>query len=65
MSDHTHVPDKLHAYSLQIRHMLYELISIEPDLIVSTEAYDDVALERIVKSESSRKSVFSILEVAI
>ena len=25
--------------------MLYELISIEPDLIVSTEAYDDVALE--------------------
>lgn len=45
MSDHTHVPDKLHAYSLQIRHMLYELISIEPDLIVSTEAYDDVALE--------------------
>ena len=45
MSDHTHVPDKLHAYSLQVRHMLYELISVEPELTVSTEAFDDVALD--------------------
>jgi hypothetical protein len=43
--DKTHVPDKLYAYTLQIRHMMYELISLDLDKIVSTEAYEDVAVE--------------------
>lgn len=44
MSGNTHVPDKLEGYLLQVRHALFELISIE-DRIVSVEAFDDVAVE--------------------
>ena len=45
MADNTLVPDKLYAYTLQVRHMMYELISIDSDRIVSVEAIDDVAIE--------------------
>lgn len=44
MPDNTHVPSKLEGYMLQVRHALYELISLE-DRVVSVEAYDDVAVE--------------------
>lgn len=44
MPDNTHVPSKLEGYMLQVRHALYELISLD-DRIVSVEAYDDVAVE--------------------
>ena len=42
--DNTHVPDKLEAYLLQVRHALFELICVE-ERVVSIEAYDDVAVE--------------------
>lgn len=45
MSDNTHVPDKLEGYMLQVRHALYELISLD-ERVVSVEAYDDVAVEK-------------------
>jgi len=45
MSDRTHVPDKLQGYLIQVRHMLYELISLDLEHIVSIEAYDDIAIE--------------------
>lgn len=45
MKDRTHVPDKLEGYLLQTRHALFDLISHDPNLIVSVEAYDDVATE--------------------
>jgi hypothetical protein len=44
MFDKTLVPDKLHGYMLQVRHMLYELISVD-NRIVSIEAFDDVAVD--------------------
>lgn len=44
MCGNTHVPDKLEGYLLQVRHALFELISVD-DRIVSVEAYDDVAVE--------------------
>ena len=44
MAGNTHVPDKLEGYMLQVRHALFELISVD-DRIVSVEAYDDVAIE--------------------
>ena len=44
MSGNTHVPDKLEGYLLQVRHALFELISLD-DRIVSVEAFDDVAVE--------------------
>lgn len=45
-TNNTHVPDKLYSFVLQVRHLLYELLSIEDDnAIVSTEAIDDVAVE--------------------
>ncbi len=44
MSNRTLVPDKLQGYLLQVRHMLYELISVD-DRIVSIEKLDDVAVE--------------------
>ena len=44
-SSNTHVPDKVYSFTLQIRHMLYELISLDSKSIVSTEAYDDVAVD--------------------
>ncbi|RYD01840.1 hypothetical protein N752_28115 [Desulforamulus aquiferis] len=42
----THVPDKVYAYSLQVRHALYELISCSENEFVSIEVFDDVATER-------------------
>ena len=45
MKDRTHVPDKLEGYLLQTRHALFDLISFDPNRIVSVEAYDDVATE--------------------
>lgn len=44
MSGSTLVPDKLEGYMLQVRHALFELISLD-ECIVSVEAYDDVAVE--------------------
>ena len=44
MSGNTHVPDKLEGYLLQVRHALFELISLD-NRIVSVEAFDDVAVE--------------------
>ena len=43
MPNRTLVPDKLQGYLLQVRHMLYELISVD-DRIVSIEKLDDVAV---------------------
>ncbi len=43
--DKTHVPDKLQGYTLQVRHMLYELISLDLECIVSVEAFEDVGIE--------------------
>lgn len=48
MPNRTLVPDKLQGYLLQVRHMLYELISVD-DRIVSIEKLDDVAVEADVK----------------
>ena len=44
MPNRTLVPDKLQGYLLQVRHMLYELISVD-DRFVSIEKLDDVAVE--------------------
>ena len=44
MPNKTLVPDKLQGYLLQVKHMLYELISVD-DRIVSVEKLDDVAVE--------------------
>ena len=44
MSNKTLVPDKLQGYLLQVKHMLYELISVD-DRVVSVEKLDDVAVE--------------------
>ena len=44
MPNRTLVPDKLQGYLLQVRHMLYELVSVD-DRIVSIEKLDDVAVE--------------------
>lgn len=45
MAGNTHVPDKLHGYTLQVRHMMHELISLDLKKVVSIEALDDVAVE--------------------
>lgn len=42
----THVPDKVYAYSLQIRHSFYELLECNKDDVVSIEVLDDVGLHR-------------------
>lgn len=44
MPNKTLVPDKLQGYMLQVKHMLYELISVD-DRVVSVEKLDDVAVE--------------------
>lgn len=43
-SNKTLVPDKLQGYLLQVKHMLFELISVD-DRVVSVEKLDDVAVE--------------------
>ena len=46
MNDRTHVPDKVEAFLLQVRHALFELVQAPDEMcIISVEAYDDVALE--------------------
>lgn len=45
MTERTLVPDKLHAYLLQVRHMLYELITLDLETVVSVEAFDDVGVK--------------------
>lgn len=46
LKDKTHVPDKVEAFLLQVRHALFELIKAPDEkCIISVEAYDDVALE--------------------
>lgn len=42
----THTPDKLYSFVLQTRHLLYELLDMNDDeAIVSTELFDDVAVQ--------------------
>ena len=45
MANFTHVPDKLYAYTLQVRYMFYELLNIKDRITVSTEAFEDVGVE--------------------
>lgn len=45
MVSSTHVPDKLYGYTLQVRHAMYELISLDLENVVSVEALEDVAVE--------------------
>lgn len=42
----THVPDKVYAFSLQVRHSLYELLRCSTDDVVSIEVLEDVAVEK-------------------
>lgn len=42
----THVPDKVYAYSLQVRHMMYELLDCKDGDAVSVEVFDDIGVER-------------------
>ncbi|ATW25430.1 ABC-three component system protein [Candidatus Formimonas warabiya] len=44
MSSNTHAVGQMQGYMLQVRHMLFELISLD-DIIVSVEKLDDVAVE--------------------
>lgn len=44
MSNNTHAAGQMQGYMLQVRHMLFELISLD-DIIVSVEKLDDVAVE--------------------
>jgi hypothetical protein len=43
----THVPDKVYSYTLQVNHMLYELIDAGEGDVISIEALDDIALHKI------------------
>ncbi len=42
----THVPDKVYAYSLQVRHMMYELLDCKEEDAVSVEVFDDIGVEK-------------------
>ncbi|MBR6703668.1 MAG: hypothetical protein IKL76_03815 [Clostridia bacterium] len=57
----THVPDKMEAYSLQVRHAFYELLSsIDGEKVVSIELYDDVAIKTTENIEAHQlKNVIS------
>lgn len=44
MCNNTHAVGQMQGYMLQVRHMLFELISLD-DIIVSVEKLDDVAVE--------------------
>lgn len=46
MCNNTHAVGQMQGYMLQVRHMLFELISLD-DIIVSVEKIDDVAIETI------------------
>lgn len=58
MCNKTHVPDKLEAFLLQVRHALYDLITVE-DCVVSVEAVDDVAIETdsTITAEQTKSSL--------
>ncbi len=60
MPNKTLVPDKVQGYLLQVKHMLYELISLD-NRVVSVEKLDDVAVEvdGIVVAAEQVKSVTS------
>ena len=46
MTDRTHVPDKVEAFLLQVRHALFELIKAPDEkCVIGVEVYDDVSLE--------------------
>lgn len=42
----THVPDKVYAYSLQVKHMMYELLSCKNGDAVSVEVFEDVGVQK-------------------
>lgn len=46
MADNTHAVGQLQGYILQVRHMLFEMISLD-DIVVSIEALDDVAVQTL------------------
>jgi hypothetical protein len=46
MANRTHVPGQLQGFMLQVRHMLFELISLD-DIIVSLEELDDIAVHSL------------------
>lgn len=50
----THVPDKVYAYSLQVKHALYELQKCSGDDMVSVEVLEDVAIQ---KSDGTVKAI--------
>lgn len=58
MCNRTHVPDKLEAFLLQVRHALYDLITLD-DCVVSVEAVDDVAIETYstITAEQTKSSL--------
>lgn len=43
----THVPDKVYSYTLQVKHILYELIDANDGDVISIEALDDIASHKI------------------
>lgn len=57
----THVPDKVYAYSLQVRHMMYELLDCKDGDAVSVEVFDDIGVERLdgTKEAIQAKSALS------
>lgn len=50
----THVPDKVYAYSLQVRHMMYELLDCKEGDCVSVEVFDDIGVE---KSDGTKDAI--------
>lgn len=56
----THVPDKVYAYSLQVRHSLYELLRCSTNDVVSIEVLKILQLKkgRISKDNTGEKSAF-------
>lgn len=61
----THVPDKVYSFSLQIRHMLNELIKAQPNDIISLEALDDVAIQNNEKSELIQVKSLSLIIIRL
>ena len=56
----THVPDKLEAYMLQVRHALFELVSAsEESAVISVEAIDDIAIDSngLITAEQIKSTV--------
>ncbi|MGE7934058.1 ABC-three component system protein [Viridibacillus arvi] len=49
----THVPDKVYAYSIQVKHALYELIQGNGVKNVSVEVFEDVGVEMLDNSKNA------------